>query len=162
MPATFPDGADLPRAVSAADTERLQHVLRQFLQAVIEVLDEVIGDSRLPERLASHDLADALRAAWEEMREDRTALPNLAWQIPADGLRRHGLEGRQLTFKLAAIEANHRPFRAAGDYTLPSLAGPFRRLLEHIDVLLESVLAAIPGAPIGLAEIKKYTEKLWT
>lgn len=73
-------------------------------------------------------------------------------------LERHGLTGPSLVFKLALIEAQSRRYEASRGGPLRPARGLFKKLLEFIDILLESLSAAL-GAGGLVAEFKKAIEK---
>lgn len=74
-------------------------------------------------------------------------------------LQRHGLTGPSLVFKLALIEAQSRRYERSRTAAPGRIArGLFKKLLEFVDILLESLSTAL-GVGGLVAEFKKCIEK---
>lgn len=118
----------------------------QFVGWVLEALQHLVEDQDYIERFAD-GLHGDMQAAWNEARPAFAEFPRAAGALPADRILNHGLAGAQLDFKLATVRywANRFQGNVAGFV--------FRRLLDSIDTLLDSLLAAM-GVGSSLTELK--------
>lgn len=119
--------------------------LRDFLEEIVHSNQDPIGRPLFLEALLG-----PMREAWIEARDGPLFSDILAGieRIPDSVLNTHGLSGRQLAFKLTVIRFFHARYLSLGK-------GILRKLIDIIDTLLKSILAAI-GAGEGLAEIKDF------
>jgi hypothetical protein len=106
------------------------------------------GESPWPLISVRSELQDVAAAAWRDYQRGYPlgALQLHVLELSPDTLRRHGLYGAQLTYKLATIDF-------AASQAFKGLSGWLRKLLELIDNLLESILKAL-GVDDALKEIK--------
>jgi hypothetical protein len=138
--------------------------LADFLRSVDRQLDEAFDEE--PGLLTPEPFFAAARAAFFDARPilgrmiDRLFDP--AAEIDFDG---HGLSGLQLQFKLQVISAQSEAFdvaivpaRASSAARRPA-RGLFKKLLEYIDILLKSIIAAL-GLGDAFGEFKDFVEKL--
>jgi hypothetical protein len=133
------------------DTEKIQEFLARvyaWLDASYEGSSRSMVDPPWPPISVHRELRDVATAAWHEYERDYPlrALQARAAQLSPAALTRHGLYGKQLEYKLAAVDLAAR-FAAQG------MAGWLRKLLELIDNLLESILKAL-NVDDALKEIK--------
>jgi hypothetical protein len=118
-----------------------------------ETLEEQPGDL-IP--VEFHQLAlDAFDPVPRELALMRDALGG---RDLLSSLERHGLTGPSLVFKLALIEAQSRRYETSRRGPIRPARGLFKKLLEFIDILLESLSAAL-GVGGLVAEFKKGIEK---
>ena len=125
-------------------------LLRQFVVWVRGFLAELVDStqsSRVYGSLFAAELHEPMRRAWDEAVTEFAAVERGVSDLPADQIARSGLGGAQLRFKLAAVAWRTRLFR-----NRPA-SGLLRRLLDAIDTLLDSILAAVPGGT-AVSEIK--------
>lgn len=144
----MPNGLeDTPRA--SRDKWRLIH----FLLWVQRFLDELVrGDHG---RVFYREMEEPLRSAWEEGRHHfRTLALQVLFVARDDDLRYHGLSGMQLDLKLKAVGFFLGKLKSS--FALRWLA----KTLECVDVLLRSLIEAIPGASGAAGELKDMMEKL--
>lgn len=122
----------------------------QFVSWVLETLTSLVtnqdGDD---DQLFVQGLRVAMNAAWNEAHAGFAELPAAAAALPLEQVRRHGLAGDQLAFKLATVRYWAGQFQDADQ----SPGFVLRRLLDAIDTLLDSLLAAI-GVGSSLKELK--------
>ncbi len=127
-------------------------VLRAFFEDVIDFLTRVLTkDDRYWRMDWDETLQEPMWEAWQEARSDAALAPvREGIETLSEGaIRAHGLAGAQLRFKLNVINRHFlNPARGFG-------AAGFRKLLEALDVLLESLLSAIP-AGTAVSEMKDY------
>lgn len=138
--------------------------LAKFLGSVDQQLEEAFYEP--PGLLTPQPFFEAAKAAFREVRWvigrmiDRVL--DTAVAIPFDD---HGLSGQQLQFKLQVISAQSQSYEAAivparsANATRKPARGLFKKLLEYIDILLKSIIAALHlGEAFG--EFKDFVEKL--
>ena len=132
--------------------------LRNYIETIRQFLDELITgnlDSK-GAPLFHEALVPSMRIAWEEALPlfpdlmDAIRSTDRPSRLSNEAIVSHGLWGAQLRFKLSVIRYLHDRYLASGKRTL-------RRLLEAIDTLLGSILAALPYGE-GIKEIKEYLE----
>ena len=132
------------------DGEDPRSALRRFIVDLYDFLDRLVaGRDDFWRPYWETDLEAPMRAAWAEAEPGMDEILADIDRIPDAAIRRHGLSGSQLRFKFAVINRCYRQ-PAAGF----GIAG-FRKLIDALDVLLESILGVIPGGG-GVAEIKDY------
>lgn len=134
-----------PSFPGPSDHERLQ----QFICWVHDFLGDIVEFGRSPtgQEIFAEELLEPMRAAWSDVESDFHRLSNSVADIPPERMREHGLIGSQLKFKLATVTWRWRLFQARGRTPL------FRRLLNTIDTLLNSILSAV-GSGTAISEIK--------
>lgn len=149
MPVEFPIYDEGPSGV----------FLSEFVLSVQKFLGEIVERRRdyQGRRLFSEELEEDMNAAWEDGREHFERIAAWAANLPQDRADASGLNGAQLRFKARVINWRKRIFEAIGG------GAAFRKLLDAINVLLESIIdaliAAFPGhEAIGslVKELKDY------
>ncbi|WP_027008095.1 hypothetical protein [Conexibacter woesei] len=130
---------------------------------LLEFLDRLRGED-LPRSMEALDpeLQAYAFAAWDELLGSgafellREALASGEFD---EGLDRNGLGGAQLTFKLAVVDRARREADREEQSRGPGFFGRVRRklakLLAGSDVVLDSILSAIPVAGDALRELKE-------
>lgn len=150
MPVDFPQITRIPRQ----DISNFLHYVEQMLNELIRGEErEDDGPVFVRARLIA-PLKDFALAAWEEARPRFAVLRDLIFNeeaVPDAALDAHGLRGEQLNFKLETIKFFNTQYKFIGRRIL-------KKLIDVIDILLKSILAAI-GAGEGLAEIKDYIKE---
>lgn len=130
---------------------------------LLEFLDRLRGED-LPRSMEALDpeLQGYAFAAWEELLGSGTfelLREALASGEFDEGLDRNGLGGAQLTFKLAVVDRARREADQEEQSGGPGFFGRVRRklakLLAGSDVVLDSILSAIPFAGDALRELKE-------
>jgi hypothetical protein len=135
--------------------------ISHFLRYVREFLDDLTGYEEheaggpifVSARLIA-PLEDFALAAWDEARPRFAILQDRVFSEEAvtnAALDAHGLTGAQLKFKLETVKFFNAQYTSVGRRIL-------KKLIDVIDILLKSILAAI-GAGEGLAEIKDYIKE---
>lgn len=131
----------------------LSAFLRSLEDQLREALEEQPGDL-IP--VEFHQLAlDAFDPVPRELALMRDVLGR---RDILSSLERHGLTGPSLVFKLALIDAQSRHYETSRRSPIRPARGLFKKLLEFIDILLESLSAAL-GVGALVAEFKKGIEK---
>lgn len=143
---------------SGNPAEDPRETLRSFIEALRQFLDELILEGRDPsgEPLFYDILLPYMRPAWDEGRPlfaevlDAIRSADGRSRLSNEAILSRGLWGAQLRFKLSVFRYLHGRYLTMGK-------GALRRLLEAIDTLLTSILAAIGGGE-GIKEIQKYIQ----
>ena len=130
---------------------------RQFIDYTRYLLNEIVQNAAEGGTYAEcvHPIArDHMQNAWEEALPLFQELQENMQQINDEAVRTHGLGGAQLRFKLANVEwwSQQENLTEQNFQTAMWIANIWR-LLDSIDTLLESILAAL-GAGSALTEIK--------
>ena len=128
------------------ERERIQQFLndvRALLAAVIETGQDPRGN-RL---IRDPDVLREVRAAWADSRQYFEAAHRAVAEAPDQRLREHGLYGNQIGAKFTVTGRHWTRFMNIGGGRL------FRKLIDVIDDLLDSILQAI-GASGAISEIK--------
>ena len=120
----------------------------QYLAWVRELLEFLLHDDEFA-RLFDQRLRQLAQAAWPSVTEQFDALQNEPGEMSDASVRRHGLFGPQLRFKLAVV----RHWLVRFHHGRASL----RQLLIRVDDLLKSILDLIGGGG-ALDEFKKGVE----
>lgn len=128
------------------DLKRLLH----FLTEVEEFLSELVGKKEY-EKLFYYELLTPMRSAWKEIPLYFELAKSKLSHFDSKALKRHGLTGRQLDFKLDVIDFMWNKFISIG---LPKWA---KRLLKAINNLLNSILSGIPAGS-AISEMKNGVE----
>ena len=125
-------------------------LLRQYVSWVHAFLKELVEADRSPNDpdLFAQELIGPMREAWAEVQPAFQHVIGAAGEIPPEQMERHGLIGAQLRFKLATVTWRWNLFHRRKSTPL------FRRLLNSIDTLLNSILSAIPGGASAVSEMK--------
>lgn len=124
--------------------------LRAYLTDLIEFLRLVANrDERVWRPPFQPVLIAPMRSAIGALPRHADVVGAAIGNLSEEALVRHGLSGRELVFKFAVINDAYR----AGTLGWSFLR--WRRLIEALDVLLESILSAT-GAGTALSEIKDY------
>ena len=84
------------------------------------------------------ELREEMRAAWNDASPQFEEVAVAVANLPVDSVRRHGLAGPQLRFKLATVRYWTERLQGGG----ANAGFVLRRLLDAIDTLLDSLLAA--------------------
>ena len=153
----------LPEMDSAAyDAENLSH----FVLWTHEVLRQIVhGETDF--NAIPQELADPMRAAWEDVSPLFPGLASDAAEIHPDLAERHGLHGSQLHFKLATVRYWTGRVNRTGRANNARISRKIRRrrrnrgkwreflgrLLIAIDTLLDSILKAL-GMGSSVKEVK--------
>ena len=126
---------------TGTDKERIESFLTNFR----DFLDELIREK--PNRFFVESLIIPMQNAWKDTRPRFDEV--LARLKYADDsiLKAHGLTSHELTFKLKIIEYLWECFQTG------MIGKVLKRLLKALDILLDSVLAAL-GLPNPMKEIK--------
>lgn len=119
----------------------------QFVGWVIDALQFLVEDQEYHELFVDGLVGD-MDAAWNDARPAFAGFPGAAGELPADRILNHGLAGAQLDFKLATVR--YWAGRFGQDGVNRFVLG---RLLDSIDTLLDSLLAAM-GVGSSLTELK--------
>lgn len=153
--------AEFPRIESPNDFDAYMS-LALFLEALdvqfVEVFDEPPGF------LVPAEFYQLLRAAHEPVPPTIREMVEVIARREIN-LRPHALSGPPLAFKLNIVASQSRRFeaikpQARRDFTLVRPArGIFKRLLERIDILLESLVASLPMGGL-VVEFKKGLEHI--
>lgn len=128
-----------PDVWSKSDYERKE--LIEFLFRVEDLLrDLVLNDDN--EKFFEPELIEKMRAAWAEMGPYFSEAHDALAHADAENLRRHGLVGEQLKFKLAVVNHHEKRFKKTKKHRW------LRRLLNAMDDFLKSILdaAGVGGA----------------
>ncbi|WP_116131221.1 hypothetical protein [Tropicimonas sp. IMCC34043] len=97
----------------------------------------------------SEALLDPMRAALERLPVHASEVETKILELTDDQIQRHGLAGPELTFKFAVIDEAYLAGRGGWSFF------GWRRLIDALDVLLNSILSAT-GAGTAISEIKDY------
>ena len=119
----------------------------QFVDWVLDALRHLVEDEEYRE-LFVDDLHGDMRAAWNDADGTFDELPEAVAALHPRQVVLHGLAGAQLRFKLATVRYWAERFLGDGGNGFV-----LRRLLDSIDTLLDSLLAAT-GAGSSLKELK--------
>ncbi|MDT8856692.1 hypothetical protein RNZ50_17005 [Paracoccaceae bacterium Fryx2] len=129
-------------------------VLATFVLTVRDFLEEIVrsGTDYFGGQLFDRDLHDEMERPFFEIYPEFERAARAVAGLEAAAIAAHGLSGEQLRFKFSVIGHHNDRFRAIGGVTL------FRKLIDALDVLLQSLLSALVPAGIGtgIAEIKDY------
>ncbi|MEA2255788.1 MAG: hypothetical protein QOG35_1833 [Solirubrobacteraceae bacterium] len=119
---------------------------------------ERFAEIQEPDDPTSGTVVDVASRAWEDIlaRGELEMLERaIASEIYDERLDRVGLSGPSLEFKLAVVQAAHDNARRGGDEPGPRLRALLRRLLDAIDVVLDSLVGALHGIGEVLREFKE-------
>jgi len=138
--------------VSAADARAY---LADFVEWVVEFLGEVADESGYGGELAALFVTDQiayLPAALTALIEDGILVraASAVREMPVQAVVDHGLYGVQAKWKFSNV--NHW----LGNFIQTPGAKLFKRLLDSIDALLESILDGVPGGG-AIIELKELT-----
>jgi hypothetical protein len=131
---------------SQNERERIQ----QFLNDVYRLLADIVETGQDPKgnRLMSDpDVLREVRAAWAESGQYFESAHNSVAEVPERRLHAHGLYGNQLGAKFTVTGRHWTRFLSKGGGRL------FRKLIDVIDDLLDSILQAL-GASGAISELK--------
>lgn len=132
------------------DGDNPRNVLEEFIEDVVRFLRMVaFNDEPNWKPIFRESLIGPMQAATEGLNYHSDRARKQIRVLGEDQIRDHGLSGNELRFKLAVI--NDAYGASGGIWTFPG----WRRLIEAIDVLLESILAAT-GAGTAVSEVKDY------
>ncbi len=133
---------------------------RDFVNYTMNLLNYIVAnnvESNLQITPVHSALATHMQNAWQEWQETSPLfgnLPQLVQEIDNAAVMDHGLYGAQLRFKLANVEWWSQQVNLAEQNLQTAMwIANIWRLLESIDTLLESILAAL-GVGSALTEIK--------
>ncbi|MEA2394539.1 MAG: hypothetical protein QOJ82_2430 [Solirubrobacteraceae bacterium] len=118
---------------------------------------ERFAEIQEPDDPTSGTVVDLASRAWEDIlaRGELEMLQKaIASEIYDERLDRVGLSGASLEFKLAVVRAAHDDARGGGDEPGPRRRALVRRLLDAIDVVLDSLVGALHGIGEVLREFK--------
>lgn len=127
------------------DRARLAEFLRntqQFISNTVETGTDPNGNY-----LFYDELRPVMRAAWEEVREHFDRAYGALQEVSDNRLWLHGLTGSQLGFKLGVVNWIGQRYARLDGKSL------FRKLIDAIDTLLESILDAL-GVGGAISEFK--------
>ena len=149
----------MPISVFELNVDATDAQLRiQFVDYTRDLLDYIVqnnvedGLNAAPVR---PEVEALMQAAWEEALPLFQELQQNIQQINNEAVRVHGLSGAQLRFKLANVEWwSQQVNAAAAEYQLTNWIAIIKRLLDSIDTLLDSILAA-SGTGSALKEMKE-------
>lgn len=143
--------------ISEFDNPRqsLEEFLLQVKRLLVAIaFEEYLARFQSPEgeglRFEGEDLAlyqNALHEYMDSREFERLLL--LVSEIPSYVLEAHGLQGQQLLLKRHGVRRNEQRFLARPGGRI------FRKFFQTIDVLLDSILAAVP-AGTALSELKDF------
>jgi len=131
---------------SQNERERIQ----QFLNDVYQLLGDVIEAGHDPKGntlISDRDVLREVRAAWADSGQYFESAHRAVREVPERRLHEHGLYGNQLGAKFTVTGRHWTRFLSRGGGRL------FRRLIEVIDDLLDSILQAL-GASGAISELK--------
>ncbi|MGO8880171.1 MAG: hypothetical protein ACLPVO_00435 [Desulfomonilaceae bacterium] len=136
--------------ISEFENNQLKYELKFFLNKTLSLLEDLAYrpvDSR-GRPFFLEDVVQQVRPAWEEFNENFNVkdAENLIDKVDDTRLKSFGLYGKQLTLKLAVIDAWEKKYRSAPRKFL-------LKYLDAIDTLLGSLLA-MAGIDEALKEIK--------
>ena len=120
----------------------------QFVRWVLEALKRLVEGQEY-RGLFADDLHRDMEAAWNDAVAGFGEFPRAVAALQPEEVDRHGLAGPQLRFKLATVRYWTERFQGGGE----NAGFVLRRLLDAIDTLLDSLLAAV-GAGSSLKELK--------
>jgi hypothetical protein len=131
---------------SQNERERIQ----QFLSDVYRLLADVVETGRDPNGntlISDRDVQRELRAAWADSGQYFESVHSVVAEVSERSLQEHGLYGNQLGAKFTVTGRHWTRFLSKGGGRL------FRKLIEVIDDLLDSILQAL-GASGAISELK--------
>tara|TARA_R110002020_G_scaffold360574_5_gene573361 strand:+ start:2364 stop:2816 length:453 start_codon:yes stop_codon:yes gene_type:complete len=135
-----------------------KHKLCDFVEELYGWLGSCYGDETSSKWLPTfpyHKLFNLGKLAWAEFKRDQPieTFNSLIQTASIETLKRHGLVGMQLEYKLSVIDTINRLMKS-------NLKNPNRpsvrmrlKLIDAIDTVLDSLISAI-GAGTALKEIK--------
>jgi hypothetical protein len=145
MPVSFPEFSGAPEDNPVPALIAFIRELEIFLDELVETNTDPLGHS-----LFWPPLYREMRPAWEEARQAGyfNSVIESVENISNGEIRRHGLHGQQLRFKLAVVRFYYAQYISVGKRVL-------KKLLSIIDDLLKSILDAV-GAGGAISEIKDF------
>lgn len=139
----MPDFIDNP---SLDERERIQQFLKD-VQALLAGVVETGEDTNGNRLIRDADVLREVRAAWTDSGQYFQDAHTSVADVPNRRLREHGLYGNQLGAKFTVTGRHWKRFVNIGGGRL------FRKLVDVIDDLLDSILQAV-GASGAISEIK--------
>ena len=141
------------------DEQDVGHVelLQIFLNGLYELLHDVIekGTDYQGQPIFHEEFLVPMREAFEELGYHFRRLHGAIPETPEERILDHALDGRQLSFKLRVVRFYADRFRAIGG------AGLFRKLLETLEGLLDSIIDAA-GTGGAIKEFKEFVKNSTT
>jgi hypothetical protein len=140
----------------AASENPGRHELSEFVRNVRNFLGHVLED-RDNFGFLWEDSPDLYDMAWETFRFDIAEgagldLDRSIPEISSENLRIHGLEGRPLKFKFRVLNSIGNQWeKVKGQF---SVKGWFKKIIDAIDAILDSLIAAAGGAGGIIKEFK--------
>jgi len=140
----MPDFGAEPRGRSPTDR------LGQFLKGTSEVLDSLVrkGKDPLGRSIFVPELLKPMQDAWSELGPAFSVATKAVTKVSAERLIEHGLDGKQLDFKLRVVDWISGQFHRLGGAKL------LNRLLDAIENLLDSIID-VSGAGGAIREFKE-------
>lgn len=138
----FPDGGE---ALSSRD------LMKRFLDAVRDLLLGTVSSGRDSKgtELFFPELLPHLRDGAGNLEGHVSRLKEAVDGIPADHIEDHALDGPELLMKIRIVRFFADRFAALGG------VGPFRRLLDTLESLLDSIIDAA-GTGGAIKEFKEF------
>ena len=138
--------------LSTEKYEDPREVLKTFLNDVVQFLNLVAmrEEPNWRPKFREH-LLEPMHAALMPLRSHAERVEGKIEKLSAEQIRDHGLEGPELTFKFSVIDDAYSNRGGGGGWNFWG----WKRLIESLDVLLESILSAT-GAGTGISEMKDY------
>jgi hypothetical protein len=122
--------------------------LLSFVKDVRWLLDRLVtGDAPQAQQLFPEDIRPLMQEAWTDVQPEFEVVRQELQVAPQEELRKHGLFGPQLKFKLSVITRKFRRFWQQGGREI------LKWLIEAIDNVLNSILSVIQGGG-AIKEIK--------
>lgn len=130
--------------------EQEREYLTRFLDEVEHLMAEIVEQR---ERFFRAELRELIQRAWDEVRPRFGKLRDaLSSGVFDDRLDEVGLRGAQLELKMRGFGLALEEFRRSGRL------GLLKKLLDWINTILKSLVAAIPGGE-PIVELKEILEK---
>lgn len=136
--------------LSTRQFDNPRDALKLFLRDLVDFLNNVaLGEEQNWQPQFRETLIEPMRAALEALRSHAAKIDGRITNLSHDQIRDHGLEGAELEFKFSVINDAYRANVTGAGYW------GWWRLIESLDVLLESILSAT-GSGSAIAEVKDY------
>jgi hypothetical protein len=140
----------MPFPTGAEDVSN-RELMKRFLDAVRELLGQALREGRDPKGnpLFYEELLPLLRDGWGGLDGHVERLKAAVDRIPDDRIEDHALDGAEFLMKIRVVRFFADRFQALGGI------GPFRRLLETLEGLLDSIIDAA-GTGGAIKEFKEF------
>ncbi|GJL65173.1 MAG: hypothetical protein NPIRA05_01440 [Nitrospirales bacterium] len=128
------------------DEQRLLEVISIYE----ETMETVVQCSRI---LFRQPMREPFRVDWQELQNELSTLKKEISHGDANRFKRAGLTGKQLQHKVEWLKEAKSLFDSMGSLRF------LKKLLEKLNIILKSIIGAIPGAGSALSEFKDIAEK---